>query len=75
MKDYTYTGKTAAHASATDFSKGFGGKFGVQKDRQDKSAKGWEHVEKVEKHESQKDYSKVNILLDILEHLLKIRAV
>ena len=59
MKDYTYTGKTAAHASATDFSKGFGGKFGVQKDRQDKSAKGWEHVEKVEKHESQKDYSKV----------------
>lgn len=39
---------------ATDYSKGFGGKFGVQKDRQDKSAAGWDHIEKVEKHESQK---------------------
>ena len=28
----------------------------MQKDRQDKAALGWEHVEKVEKHESQKDY-------------------
>ena len=37
-----------------DYSKGFGGKFGVQKDRQDKSAAGWDHIEKVEKHESQK---------------------
>lgn len=38
----------------TDYSSGFGGKFGVQSDRVDKSALGWEHVEKVEKHESQK---------------------
>lgn len=38
----------------TDYSKGFGGKFGVQKDRQDKSAAGWDHIEKMEKHESQK---------------------
>lgn len=37
-----------------DYNKGFGGKFGVQKDRVDKSAVGWEHHEKVEKHESQK---------------------
>ena len=37
-----------------DYSKGFGGKFGVQNDRQDKSAAGWDHVEQVEKHESQK---------------------
>ena len=37
-----------------DYSKGFGGKYGVQKDRQDKSAAGWDHVEKVDKHESQK---------------------
>lgn len=28
----------------------------MQNDRQDKSAMGWEHVEQVEKHESQKDY-------------------
>ena len=34
--------------------KGFGGKFGVQKDRQDRSAVGWDHVEKLEKHASQK---------------------
>ena len=38
----------------TDYSKGFGGKFGVQKDRVDKSALGWDYQEKVEKHESQK---------------------
>lgn len=37
-----------------DYSKGFGGKFGVQADRQDKSAAGWDHIEKLEKHESQK---------------------
>ena len=38
----------------TDYKTGFGGKFGVQTDRVDKSALGWEHHEKVEKHESQK---------------------
>ena len=38
----------------TDYSSGFGGKFGVQNDRLDKSAVGWDHVEKVEKHDSQK---------------------
>lgn len=37
-----------------DYSSGFGGKFGVQKDRVDKSAVGWEHHEQVDKHESQK---------------------
>merc|ERR1711892_916098 len=37
-------------------STGYGGKFGVQNDRVDKSALGWEHHEKVDKHESQKDY-------------------
>lgn len=31
----------------------------MQKDRQDKTAAGWDHVEKVEKHESQVDHSKV----------------
>jgi hypothetical protein len=40
----------------TDYSTGFGGKYGVQKDRIDKSAVGWEHHEKVEKHESQKGF-------------------
>lgn len=45
----------------TDYSQGFGGKFGVQKDRQDKTAAGWDHIEKVEKHESQVDHSKVRL--------------
>ncbi|XP_073822542.1 cortactin [Musca autumnalis] len=37
---------------------GYGGKYGVQTDRVDKSAAGWDHIEKVEKHASQKDYAK-----------------
>ena len=42
----------------SDYKVGFGGKFGVQTDRQDASAAGWDHVEKVEKHESQVDHKK-----------------
>ena len=37
-----------------DYKKGFGGSFGIQKDRVDKSAHGWEHVENLDKHASQK---------------------
>ena len=37
-----------------DHSKGFGGKYGVENDRVDKSAHGWAHREKLEQHESQK---------------------
>ena len=40
--------------SSSDYKSGFGGKFGVQNDRVDASAVGWEHHEKVDKHESQK---------------------
>ncbi|XP_030373926.1 src substrate cortactin [Scaptodrosophila lebanonensis] len=36
---------------------GYGGKFGVEKDRMDKSAMGHDYQGKVEKHASQKDYS------------------
>uniref|UniRef100_A0A8C9ZZS3 Cortactin n=1 Tax=Sander lucioperca TaxID=283035 RepID=A0A8C9ZZS3_SANLU len=43
---------------SADYVKGFGGKFGVQTDRQDASALGWDHQEKLQLHESQKDYSK-----------------
>ena len=42
------------YALLKDYKTGFGGQFGVQKDRVDKSAAGWDHVEKVEKHASQK---------------------
>lgn len=38
----------------TDYATGFGGKFGIQSDRVDKSAVGWEHKEVIEKHQSQK---------------------
>lgn len=36
---------------------GYGGKFGVEKDRMDQSAVGHEYIGKVEKHASQKDYA------------------
>ena len=49
----------AAHESQKDYSKGFGGKFGVQKDRQDAAAVGFEYQEKVEAHESQKGVNNI----------------
>ena len=42
-----------------DYAVGFGGKFGVQVDRQDKSAVGWDHHEGLHQHQSQTDHSKV----------------
>ncbi len=36
-----------------DYKTGFGGKFGVQSDRVDKSALSWDHHEQLNKHESQ----------------------
>lgn len=44
----------------TDYSHGFGGKFGVQDDRKDKSAVGWDYVETPQKHESQMDHKVVS---------------
>lgn len=35
-------------------SDGYGGKFGVQTDRQDKAAVGWEDRTELHKHDSQK---------------------
>ena len=37
-----------------DYSVGFGGKYGIEKDKQDQSAVGWEHVERPGAHPSQK---------------------
>jgi cortactin len=45
-----------------DYAVGFGGKFGIQADRQDKSAVGWDHHEQLQRHESQTDHSKVKNL-------------
>lgn len=36
-----------------DYSRGFGGRYGVEDDRQDTSALGWDHIEQVERHGSQ----------------------
>lgn len=49
--------KKALEESEHNPAFGYGGKFGVQKDRMDQSAVGHEYVGKVEKHASQKDYS------------------
>ncbi|CRL01677.1 CLUMA_CG014896, isoform A [Clunio marinus] len=38
-------------------SKGYGGRYGIEKDRMDASALGHDYIGKVEKHGSQKDYS------------------
>lgn len=49
--------KKALETSEHNPSYGYGGKFGVEKDRMDQSAVGHEYIGKVEKHASQKDYS------------------
>ncbi|CAF1065863.1 unnamed protein product [Didymodactylos carnosus] len=54
---YDYKAPLEKHSSQTDASKGFGGKFGIEKNAQDKSAVGFSHKEQVEKHPSQKDYN------------------
>jgi len=46
------------HQSQTDHSVGFGGKFGVQKDRRDSCAEDYGYEGKTEKHSSAKDFSK-----------------
>lgn len=48
------------NSTLLDYKKGFGGSFGVQNDRQDKSAVGFEHHEALSKHESQLHNKKVN---------------
>jgi cortactin len=46
------------HVSQKDAAKGFGGKYGVQTDRKDKSAQGWDYHEKLQQHQSQTDATK-----------------
>ncbi|NXV72218.1 HCLS1 protein, partial [Atlantisia rogersi] len=55
---HEYVADVGKHSSQTDAAQGFGGKYGVQRDRADKSALGFEYKGEVEKHSSQKDYSK-----------------
>eukprot|EP00800_Vazella_pourtalesii_P021072 TRINITY_DN767_c0_g1_i17.p1 TRINITY_DN767_c0_g1~~TRINITY_DN767_c0_g1_i17.p1 ORF type:complete len:134 (-),score=48.97 TRINITY_DN767_c0_g1_i17:81-482(-) len=46
------------HSSQKDAAKGFGGKYGVQKDRMDKSAVGHDYQADLSKHVSQTDAAK-----------------
>lgn len=52
-----------------DYVKGFGGKFGVLTDRQDKCALGRDHQEKLQLHESQKGTFILNLLLGIVSRV------
>ena len=49
-----------AHQSQVDFNKGFGGKFGVESDKQDKSAVGYDYHSKLSSHASQKGFFLAN---------------
>jgi cortactin len=53
-ENYEYAGKVDKHDSQKDYSRGFGGKFGVETDRQDKCAVGWDEKVELAKHDSQK---------------------
>lgn len=53
---HEYKADLQKHASQTDAARGFGGKYGVQKDRVDKSAVDWSYQEKLQQHASQKGY-------------------
>jgi len=57
-------------SSGADYAKGFGGKYGVQKDRQDKAALGWEVHEPLAKHESQKGVDS-----DVILHALLLSSI
>ena len=54
---HEYRADLSKHASQTDAAKGFGGRYGVQKDRQDKSAVDWSYRAKLKPHASTKGLS------------------
>lgn len=58
LKEEVVKKEPADGKAATSFSAGYGGKFGVQNDRVDKSAVGFDYKSSLEKHSSQTDYSK-----------------
>ena len=62
---YVYVLTSVAGIVSVDHSVGFGGKFGVQKDRVDDSAVGWDHHEKLAQHDSQKGERHENILYNV----------
>lgn len=57
----------------SDYARGFGGKFGVEKDRQDKSAAGWDEKVDLAKHESQK--GSLSSFYSFRLHFASLRAI
>uniref|UniRef100_A0A7N6BA21 SH3 domain-containing protein n=1 Tax=Anabas testudineus TaxID=64144 RepID=A0A7N6BA21_ANATE len=55
---FEYKAEAQQHASQKDYSKGFGGKYGVEREKVDKAALGYDYKGETEKHQSQKDYAK-----------------
>ncbi|KAF2985807.1 hypothetical protein EK904_004786, partial [Melospiza melodia maxima] len=51
-------GQHLTPCSTSDYSKGFGGRYGVERDKVDKAAVGFDYKSQAEKHDSQKDYAK-----------------
>jgi cortactin len=58
LKEDVKKSTVVENTAAKSFSAGYGGKFGVQTDRVDKSAVGFDYLPTTEKHASQVDYSK-----------------
>ncbi|CBY12220.1 unnamed protein product [Oikopleura dioica] len=56
--EHESTKASSLHDSQKDHSRGFGGKFGVQKDRKDASAVDFSYEGKTKKHQSATDFSK-----------------
>lgn len=52
-KTWEYAEKVDKHTSQKDYAKGFGGKYGVELDRKDKNAVGWDEKMVLSKHGSQ----------------------
>lgn len=55
VQDHAAKSAAEAHDSVRDIKKGFGGKYGVQTDRMDKSAVGHDYQGKTEEHASVRD--------------------
>ena len=72
ISGHDYQAPLVKHASQKDYATGFGGKYGVQKGSFDQSALGWDHIEKVDKHDSQVRFF---YQIDYLNHLTQILSL
>lgn len=63
------------HVVSPDYSKGFGGKFGVEKEKVDKAALGYDYKGETEKHQSQKGVETLTCPSEVLQRTRLIRFV